>query len=567
MQRAVRAALIGIVALTCTDAVAPDLVVPIQIMATPDRDTLTLADSLVLVIGSDGLGPVQVAWIIEPRADTLLQDTLIYRPRSAGTEYVRARASFPQEHVGSAVRRFVTLPNAAPHAVIRVLGGRVARVPLGDTIVLVAEVSDPDGDAIGPDARRWYLGDPNGDPKGDLLATGDTLRFPATAVATLRFHLVVTDSAGAYADGWYTTTAYDPVTPARWRTRVSSFWVTAVSRHPTGLILAHALSPIDPLRRVVALTDGGAPAWTFDTQISGTPLVVGDDGGVYQSGGSGTGGSQDETKVTKLDAVGSEIWTVAEAGATSGPVLLWDGGVAVPRLRGTRVLEPDGRERWTASVDSIEEVIGQAVGGDSTLYVLGYTPWPDWRASVSAYTPDGLPQWRILVGAKSTNWIMVPADDSTLLVGADSLYALRRDGSVRWSRAGPFSHPAIGQGRAYYALNNELAAVALVNGEEVWRVILPARSPGAPILTSGGDVVVAAGSTLLALDVGTGLEGWRHELAGTLTATLLVTDGGDLIAGDAQGFIEAIPVGARLLPAPWPMAWADERRTGRMRRP
>jgi hypothetical protein len=542
-------------------------------VATPDRDTLGLADSLVLVVRSDSLEPLLVTWIIEPRGDTVVADTLVYRPPAAGTEYVRARAAFAGERVGTGARRVVTRPNAAPIVAIAAAHGGGRRLALGDTIVLAAVVADPDGDTDAPWDLRWYLADFDDGSPLDPLGTADTLRFPVSDVATYRFHLVVTDRAGAHGDAWYTAVSYDPVTPARWRMRVSTSWVDAVSRHPSGLILVLSrYGAIAPLQRVVALTDSGAVAWTVNTQLSGSPLVVGDDGGIYHGGGSETGTGQSQTKLVKLGADGSEAWTIADARAISGPVLLWDGALAVPRLTGVSVTEPDGSERWTASVDSIDEVVGLAVGADSTLYVLGYTS-SSFQASVSAFTASGGAPWRVRVGSNSTNWVMVPADDSTLLVGGpDSLFALRRDGSVRWSRSGGLTHPAIGNGQAYFVswIAGELSAVSLVNGGEVWRVALPAGWtgwPAAPVLTSAGDVIVAARSTLLALDAGSGQERWRHELSGTLTATLLLTAGGDLIAGDSHGFVEAIPYGAGPLPSPWPQAWADERRTGRARRP
>jgi hypothetical protein len=550
--------------LTCAESVAPDLVVPIQIVATPDRDTLRLADSLVLVVRSDSLTPLGVLWIIEPRADSIRGDTLVYRPSAAGTEYVRALARFPGERFGSTARRVVVLPNAAPIIAIQVSGGAVARVPLGDTIELIAEVADPDGQVVSAEARRWYLEDPTDGASEALIGTGDTLRFPVTAVRVLRFHLIVTDAAGARTHAWYSCEGYDPVTPWRWRTRVSSSWVTWVARHPAGLLLA--LAPYSGLgHTVVALTDSGIRLWALGTQLTGTPVAVGDDAGIYQSGTSTTGTGQPETRAIKIDADGSEMWTLPGARAVEGPALLHDGGVAIPRLHGVLVVEPNGSERWSAAIDSIGEIRGLSVGGDSTLYVFGYTA-PTPRASVSAYTPAGALRWRSLLGTGLTTKTAIPADDSTLLVGADSLHALRADGSVRWSRPGRFSHPAIGNGRLYYALGTDLVAVALATGMEDWRITLPGGA-GYPILTLGGDVIVPVGATIMGFDVASGNERWRHVLAGHHTAALLLTDGGDLIAGDEFGFVEAIPAGAGPLASAWPMPWADERRTGRARRP
>jgi outer membrane protein assembly factor BamB len=557
-MRAVAVALVGAATLTCVDATAPDLVVPIQIVATPDRDTLRLADSLVLVVRVDSIEPLRVVWMIEPHGDTLTGDTLLYRPSVAGTEYVRALATFEGARTGSAARRVVTLPNAAPIVTIEAVAGTVPRTPLGDTITLAGVATDPDRDSIAMSAFRWYVVDAEGSGLGELVGTGDTLRFPVTRAAGFRFHLVISDPAGARGIASYSAAGYDPVIPATWRTRVAMQRVAGVSRHPTGLLLAASG------RMVTALTGGGAVVWTVDTERTGTPVVVGDDGGIYQTSSN----DSREAGMIKLGADGSGQWTLADGEIIPAPVLLWDGGVAVPRRSGVAVLEPSGAERWSVAIDSLGGMRGLSVGLDSTLYVLTSTPAPGSEASVLAYSPAGTLQWRVFIGSApvSANAV-IPADDSTLLVAADAIYAMRPDGAIKWSRPGTFWQPAVGDGRVYYVFDNQLLAVALADGAEIWRITLPSGAAGAPVLTSSGQILAAAGPIIFAFDASTGQEQWRHEMAGALSAPMLVTEAGDLILADAFGYVESLPAGAGPAAGAWPMGWADERRTGRARRP
>ena len=573
---AIRAVLVAALCAGCTDAVEPgvDLIVPIQIVATPDRDTLKLADSLVLVVVADSGQADRVVWTFGSVDDSVVADTLVYRPQAAGTEFIRAVASFPGEREGAAVRRVVTRPNGAPSILVVPLGGEdYSRVPLGDTIELVAQVNDPDGDTIPAGSIQWYRTAPDGSPLPTPAGGGDTLRIPVATLDTVSLRVVVTDPAGANAVTTYTSIAYDPGTPGRWRRRIPGGNSTLLSRHPNGLIIVH-----DGQKRdgdtfncsctVTALTDGGTLAWTYSTGPAGTPVVIGDDGGIYLGR---------EDLLVRLNPDGTEAWT--SPGAAIGPGLMQDGAVAVVNEgvftpptppRRVRVVETTGTERWSADLDSMTLVVALVVGADSTLYVLGDEGG---GAFVHALAPDGTTRWlrrlfrRNIIPSVSG---IVPADDSTLLVTAlDSVFALRADGSTRWTiGGGSFSQPAIGYGRAFFGVNNafDLVAVDLATGQEVWRLALDGRM-GAPLLNDAGEVLVPAGAEVVAADAGTGAERWRHAWAGNITTALLLTAGGDLLAGDLLGYVESVAIGAGPLASPWPMPWADERRTGRARLP
>ena len=161
-----RALLLAALTAACTETSAPELdrVVAIEIRATPDVDTLHLADSLALSVWADMLTPLSVRWIIEPNADTIVADSLVYHPPGPGTALVRAVATFSENRVGVAARRVVTPPNGAPTGMNRafisvILGGFGGEVagPAGGAEQLQARAAGRydrrDGGVRGPRRR------------------------------------------------------------------------------------------------------------------------------------------------------------------------------------------------------------------------------------------------------------------------------------------------------------------------------------------------------------------------------------------------------------------------------
>ena len=174
-----------------------DRVVAISIVVDPPTDTVELADTATLTIQTDSLIPTNVAWTVGPDTVVVVGDTLRYTPPGAGTTCIRAIAEFAADRVGSDARCFFTPTNSAPSVTIALPPGEefslVADfnfVALGDTIVLIAVIDDPDGDVIDAAHIRWFLNE-----AGDtvLAGTGDTLRLPVTEVREYDIEVAVVD--------------------------------------------------------------------------------------------------------------------------------------------------------------------------------------------------------------------------------------------------------------------------------------------------------------------------------------------------------------------------------------
>jgi outer membrane protein assembly factor BamB len=562
-----RAVLVAGLCAACTEAVSPpaDRVVPIRVVATPDLDTLRLSDSLVLRVAADSLTPLAVQWIVGLR-DTVVADSLVYHPRAAGTEFVHALASFPGERSGEATRGLVTLPNAAPTvAIVAVAPSYLAQVPTGDTVVLAAAYADPDGDPV---EVRWFAGDPDSGV-ANLLATGDTVRVPVDTAGQYAVVVEARDPAGNRAAVLQEWGGYDPITPAAWRTHVGPF--SELTATGAGLIVAgNGRYP----QRLRAIDASGTLVWELAIGGSQTSRIPAGDDEVYVSAFPGVNVPGTLSRVSESGVIEWSLTDVEE-----GPVMLPDGSLVVPSGKGSgtwstmRRISRDGMVMWSVPVDSViwwGSGEGVAVGPDSAIYIrCAFTPR---EPRLIRLEHDGSLAWSRDMVVNS----LTVADDSTLVVaGSDSIYGLRPDGTIRWSRSPGAAEVVVGTGGVayhipYYGPDRGLFAFRTTDGADLWSRLVDSAgliSGIGPVLTAGGAVIVAAGHSLIVVDAATGAERWRHEMAGAPVASPLLTDQGLLVASDWYGYVEAIDIGAGPADSPWPMAWGGNRRRGRPNSP
>ena len=536
--------------------------------ANPERDTIRVYDSVVLrvTVPLGDAAPTALQWSVLPRGDSSVGDSFVFHPAGAGTELVRVVAHFAGGAVGTAERRFVVQVNNAPLASINDIHAvRSDRLPLGDTARFLVTISDPDGDALAAGGISWTV-EPS---SGVLLASGDTVRFVPDSAMDYQLSLMVTDPGGAFTRVNTVVSAYDPVTPARWRTGTCTG-----PRHlletPGGLlVILHGnrdesgFSLVPTCQKIEAWDTSGVHRWELNADPAGQSMVVGQQGDIYLAQG----------EVRRISDAGSVDWVLpgndfTAPGSTLGPAILADGSVVLPsfgNLRSLRRVSAGGAILWEVGLDSMTGLLpGVAVAADSTIYVGGRTASAPALAAVSA---AGTLQWvRVSHGQPVPFGGLGPTivDDSTILFGSTTLDAVRPDGSSRWSV--PFGGPVVvgAADDVYVGTSTGLRALRGSDGSERWATTTTA---GYLALAADGTLFATSSSFIIAYDATTGAELWRHRMAFAPSTPPLITAGGLLVVTDHFGIVEAIDIGAGPLDSPWPMAFADAQRSGRVRRP
>jgi hypothetical protein len=589
----------GFGAVSCKDeVVAPDALVPIQIVASPNRDTLRLYDEITLSVASllpsrtghwTAQPPLSVHWTVHPRGDSVVADSLLYSPLGEGLEVVRAVARFANGAEGVAERRFITRPNSRPEASIEELtDDYFRRVPAGDTVRLVAVYSDPDGDTVRTEGFEWYR---TTNDSLIALATGAELHFlPESLDVFYELTVHVSDPAGAADTARYSTVAYDPLTPALWRKRFPSRRENVfshVSSTSSGLLVLHdgwrQGSSDNVMRRVVTLTEDGDQRWAVDSPAGSPPLVTGSNDHIYLARVLEAEGSGREKELLSLSSAGAQNWVMApdvEGYPDFGPAVLEDGSLIVPivgtddraRLRRVSV---SGDVVWSVQLDTAWSFIEQlAVGRDGTIYA-GYMDW--WGATLVALTSDGAERWKLPWSGAWTTSSLAIADDTTIVVvvefsDSDTLFAVDDDGAIRWRFAGGEGEPTaivVGDGTVYYAYESGAVTLSAVDndGSELWRVADPTWNWWAPpALAANGQIILCGRDEAISYDAVTGTELWRHKFA-WIVDSFLITESGLAVFVDWADYVEALDIGAGPLNSAWPMSYAGPKRTSRARSP
>lgn len=550
----------------------PHRLVPIEILAEPDRDTVRVGDSLVFRIrwqGSETLEPVEVRWSVTPGGTREVGSFLAFRPPSAGKWWVRAEAAFPGGVSGEAVREIVARRNRPPHASVMGPNGELLfrRIPLGLALVVIARVTDPDGDTVPPERIEWLALERT---DTTVLHRGDTLRFTPTSPDLKELLLRVSDASGAFTVQVLATDFYDPLTAPRWRIGRGRLRYRLLSGTRDGQIVAHNGHRYHGGGlvcgcNVIGLAPAGSILWDYVTPSVAAPLSVGPANSIYLARG----------ELVSLSTEGRENWILGADAQGGGPVL----GPAVLRDgRTVEVLAPAGgggpfalRRVWpdghTEAVLPIGGTRSQraaelAVSPEGSVYLALAEAGPRGRTSIMAIATDGRTRWtRSFVGFPAG---LSMAADGTVVVAADSLHALAPNGSSRWSV--PISlrgQAVIGNANIAFGRTEAAAvAVSLANGEVVWATSFEAGGDwGTPVLSANGRVYIGAGRRAYGLDAANGRVLWVHEFAGGLGGDALLTHQGLLVVADDLAYIEALDVGAGPASGPWPMAWGGPHRT------
>lgn len=188
-----------------------------------------------------------------------------------------------------------------------------------------------------------------------------------------------------------------------------------------------------------------------------------------------------------------------------------------------------GATRWSFPLGGAEVRSSPAVGPDGSITFLvdernvsgGFV-----RTEVIRVSATGQEVWRRALGI-APNRVDVGfsapaiAEDGSVFVAADSLYALNNDGTVRWTRFSTGEDlratPSIGgDGTVYFAAHNvPLAALNPTTGDTLWTVNLGANLPtfAAPSIAANGTIYVGADDCKLYAVSAAGQVQWTYDAA------------------------------------------------------
>jgi outer membrane protein assembly factor BamB len=154
------------------------------------------------------------------------------------------------------------------------------------------------------------------------------------------------------------------------------------------------------------------------------------------------------------------VWASAGAGQGSDTIVLH---VAV-----------HGELRWRLGVGPMSVLGGPAEGPDGTLYVLTNNDPATDLARLYALAPTGSVRWNVPLTQVRSNYPLVGTDGTVYVVG-QHVWALRSDGTLRWSLTArpsdiPDSHAGAvdGTGVLYAAMGFDLLAFDGATGDTIW---------------------------------------------------------------------------------------------------
>jgi outer membrane protein assembly factor BamB len=207
-----------------------------------------------------------------------------------------------------------------------------------------------------------------------------------------------------------------------------------------------------------------------------------------------------------------------------------------------------------------------AIGRDGTIYAGG-GPW------LSAVKPNGDINWTFTAG---NDLYSSPAlgRDGTIYVGCydGRLYAVKRDGTLKWSRslsgssANLWSSPAIGPDGTIYlgsASDNRLYAVN-PDGTIKWSYLTGGQIWSSPAVGGSGVIYVGSGDGKLhAVNPTDGSQRWTYSTGYTESSPVIGPDGVVYIGSGSTLYAIYTDCGGPAASS-WPMFHRDARRTGRI---
>ena len=251
---------------------------------------------------------------------------------------------------------------------------------------------------------------------------------------------------------------------------------------------------------VYALGPDGVLKWKYPTADRVLSPTIGSDGTVYVTSLDGV--------IYALHADGDLRWGYAAKAGVSAPAAIGTDGTIYAHacsgssasLCGISAVLPNGALAWERRT-GVRSTAAPVVGSNGTIYAGG----------LHALAPTGTPEWtydpqggilHIGIGADGTIYAVSHEDISAVpLSGHAWIYALRRDGSLRWTYDSGGCHSSglaiAGDGTIYAAVAPGLTAdepwagtlhAIGRDGQRIWLHETDATTVGPPVIGSNGNL-------------------------------------------------------------------------------
>lgn len=315
-----------------------------------------------------------------------------------------------------------------------------------------------------------------------------------------------------------------------------------------------------------SFADPNAPGtlkWLLPLPIQYSSPAIGSDGTIYV--GAETCPGLDDSRLPgglyAINPNGSVKWRYDTLGRPGGgtqmlspPAIAGDGTIYVWSLLHDSPLpgetdttfavlhavRPDGSEKWRCSVDQGYVIVpALAIGRDGTVYVGASD------TSVYAIDPLGQVQWhvKLAVGDPAVPSVVV-ATDGTIYASAavtGSVYALKADGTVKWSYAAPEGEAlggiALGSDGAIYVGHGWSVMALNSNGTLRWMLPVDGCVRSSPAISADGTVYVHVSGDSYQVLVAISPEGIRSWDASIDTRNSFLQYSSPTIAADGTIYI------------------------------
>jgi len=172
--------------------------------------------------------------------------------------------------------------------------------------------------------------------------------------------------------------------------------------------------------------NGGAASYT--SQVQSSP-VIGDDGTIYVA-------SMD-TGIYAIRPNGTVkwAWTITASSMNTSPAIGLDGTIYVKDPYRLVAFSPDGTSKWNISISVASGIAdcSPVVAPDGKVYVADVGDI--FARDLVSINPNGVINWRFTFGTRFSEPNTCPAVsvDGTVYYSSYNLYAVRPDGSLKWS--------------------------------------------------------------------------------------------------------------------------------------
>jgi outer membrane protein assembly factor BamB len=229
-------------------------------------------------------------------------------------------------------------------------------------------------------------------------------------------------------------------------------------------------------------------------------------------------------RIGRTDRIGPQTNQIAwrhlihNSGIQSAAVIGHDGTVYVGTVTGVfYAFRPDGSVKWIHPISRFEITAAPAIGPDGTIYIM-----PE-NGDLHAFDRNGTLKWIFpMKGNGGPPASPVVGSDGTIYIGAERLYAVNPDGTLRWKyntgyyMDGP---PAIAPDGTIYVPSQGYLYALEHGGGFKWRVLAQSEYPigSAPAIAKNGTIYANTFDGVLHAIAPDGSVLWTYKTEGIVT--------------------------------------------------